>query len=324
MNEFDFIATHLRPLVKAPEADGLRDDVAILPSRVRPAIVTTDTIVERVHFRAEDPLDTVAKKLIRTNVSDCLAKGAKPFAATLNIVWSRGRSEADLMTFVSGMSEDLETFQIDLLGGDTTSTLGGLVFSLTLYGECVSESGPVRRSGAQVNDDVWVTGSIGDAALGLKMLKQSTDSAESWLCNAYLVPNLPAEGVADLVNAYANASMDVSDGLIADATHLVEASEKGIELTLERVPVSEAAKSVLQQPMSAENLLKLCAGGDDYQALFTAPLAHREAVLKKALADGIALTRIGSVVNGPAELLLTFEGRRVEPPQAGWQHFMFS
>src|SRR5262245_54079007 len=158
MDEFDLIRTYFAPLAASPGADGLRDDVA----EVAPGLIATkDAIVEGIHFLPDDPIGTVAQKLVRVNVSDIIAKGGKPDAALLALVWPTSRPVAEISDFARALGADLARWGAHLVGGDTTSTDGPLTLTLTLLGK-VGGSGPVRRSGARAGDDIWVTGVIGD------------------------------------------------------------------------------------------------------------------------------------------------------------------
>ena len=160
MTESGWIRKYIAPLVSAPGADGLRDDVAVLSAR-GPTIATMDTLVEGVHFLSSDPCATIAQKLIRVNASDILAKGAEPAEALLSIAWPMGRPESEFSELVTGMASDIEDFGIALIGGDLVGTDGPLTLTLTLTGVCISK-GPVRRSTDQPGQEPWVNGEIGD------------------------------------------------------------------------------------------------------------------------------------------------------------------
>ena len=232
MDEFDLIRKYFAPLATSPGADGLRDDVAEIGTLDGGArlIATKDAIVEGVHFLSDDPIDTVARKLVRVNVSDIIAKGARPDGALLALVWPKGRSVEEIGGFAQALGEDLARWGAQLVGGDTTSTDGPLTLSLTLFGRCGAR-GPVRRSGARAGDDLWVTGVIGDGWLGLQAAKGALAKLgaeeRAFLVARYRVPEPPPLAVADLVAEFASSSIDISDGLVADAGHIAEAS--GVE-----------------------------------------------------------------------------------------------
>jgi thiamine-monophosphate kinase len=316
MEEFDLIRRYFAPLASSPGADGLRDDVAEIAPGL---IVTKDAIVEGIHFLPDDPIMTVAQKLVRVNVSDIIAKGGKPDAALLALVWPKERDAAQLGDFARGLGKDLERWGAHLVGGDTTSTDGPLTLTLTLLGR-VGARGPVRRSGAKAGDDVWVTGTIGDGWLGLKAAQGAfgamTAEARNLLVSRYRVPEPPRLAFADLVAAHANGSIDVSDGLVADAGHVADASDVAIVIEAAKVPLSAVGQGYLTNGKA--DLRALLTGGDDYQTLFTAPAAVRAEIGR----SGHGVTLIGRVERGKGVTVvdasgvpLVFEGF------GGWRHF---
>ncbi len=316
MDEFDLIRRYFAPLASSPGADGLRDDVA----EIAPGLIATkDAIVEGIHFLPDDPIATVAQKLVRVNVSDIIAKGGKPDAALLALVWPKGRDTAQLGDFSRGLGKDLERWGAGLVGGDTTSTDGPLTLTLTLLGR-VGARGPVRRSGAKAGDDVWVTGTIGDGWLGLKASQGAfgamTSEARNLLVSRYRVPEPPRLAFTDIVAEHANGSIDVSDGLVADAGHVAEASGVAIVIEAAKVPLSAVGRMYLDNAKA--DLRSLLTGGDDYQTLFTAPASARAAI------EGTVqtVTHIGRVEAGKGVTVtdasgapLVFEGF------GGWRHF---
>ncbi len=316
MDEFDLIRRYFAPLATSPGADNLRDDVA----EIAPGLIATkDAIVEGIHFLADDPLGTVAQKLIRVNVSDIIAKGGKPDAAFLALVWPKGRPHEQLEDFARGLGKDLQRWGAHLVGGDTTSTDGPLTLTLTLTGK-VGARGPVRRSGAKIGDDIWVTGDIGDGWLGLQAatgkLGPLIAEARNQLVSLYRVPEPPRLAMADLVAAHATASIDVSDGLVADAGHVASASGVRVMLRAGDVPLSPAATHYVQN--GKVDLRALLTGGDDYQTLFTAPVSAREAVA----ASGQPVKLIGSVEAGEGVVVLDEAGKAVDfSGGGGWRHF---
>jgi thiamine-monophosphate kinase len=319
MDEFDLIRKYFAPLATSPGADGLRDDVAeigTLGGGTR-LIATKDAIVEGVHFLPSDPIDTVAQKLVRVNVSDIIAKGAKPDGCLLALVWPKDRPVAQIGKFAEALGADLKHWGAHLLGGDTTSTDGPLTLSLTMFGKC-GPRGPVRRAGANPGDDVWVTGTIGDGWLGLQAangaFKKLSAKDRAFLVAKYRVPDPPSLALAELVAECASASIDISDGLVADAAHVAQASSVEITIDWMDVPIGEAGRGYLTNPKS--DLTALLTGGDDYQTLFTAPSTQRDAIR----ASGLSITRIGKVEEGKGVRLIDASGAVLPVARTGWKH----
>ena len=303
MPEFDWISRYFAPLAASEGADGLRDDVAVLDTEGGVLVATVDALVEGVHFFSDDPIETIARKLVRVNVSDLIAKGARPREALLTLGWSEARSENELAAFAKALGEELAQWGARLVGGDTVRNPGGLFLSLTMTGLC-GANGPVRRLGAQDGDDLWVTGEIGAGALGLAAARGEIEDAE--MLTRYRVPSIPQLSTSDIIAKYATASLDISDGLLADALHLAEASGVRLRLDLDTVPLARPATDL-------EALLALCTGGDDYQVLFSARPEYREMLVSNA-------KRIGNVEAGSG-LKISHAGRRVNLPETlGYQH----
>ena len=294
MQETTWIERYIVPLVDAPGADGLRDDVAIL-SASGVMIATMDTLVEGVHFLASDPLDTVGQKLVRVNVSDIYAKGAKPIEALLSIAWPHNRPEAEFAAFMRGMQSDLEAFNIALIGGDLVGTEGPLTLSLTLTGACFGAQ-PVRRSGGRAGQSVLINGEIGWGGIGLAAAVTETDSDDT--CR-YRVPRIATQSDAKVVADHAASSMDVSDGLLMDATRLAEAANCGIELELSRIPLAQPSENI-------EKILDQCVAGDDYCILIAAEdpdlVPGFTEIGKLTQTRGLRLFQQGEAVNLPSTL----------------------
>jgi thiamine-monophosphate kinase len=311
LDEFDLIRRYFAPLATSSGADQLRDDVA----EIAPGIIATkDAIVEGIHFLPDDPLETVAQKLVRVNVSDIIAKGGKPDAALLALVWPKGRPHEQLEGFARGLGKDLARWGAHLAGGDTTATDGPLTLTLTLTGK-VGPRGPVRRSGAQAGDGIWVTGSIGDSWLGLQAatgtLGKLSAEAHNLLVSRYRVPEPPRLPFADTVAAHATASIDVSDGLAADAGHVAEASGVQLIIRAADVPLSAVGQSYVDN--NRATLADLLTGGDDYQTLFTAPASARASIA--------GAVRIGEVVAGQGVVILDAAGAPMALQRTGFRHF---
>lgn len=298
MNEIDWIQSYIALLVDAPGADGLRDDVAVLSASAT-TIATMDTLVEGVHFLAADPIDTVGQKLIRVNASDILAKGALPSEALLSIAWPRARCESEFKAFLQGLQRDLEHFEVALIGGDLVSTDGPLTLTITLTGACIGEQ-PIRRSGGQSGDKLWISGEIGWGGLGLQAAISGNDTEAA---NRYRVPSIVDLEVATLVAERATASMDISDGLFLDAKRLAGASGCGAGINLEAVPLAAPSASL-------DDIFQQCSAGDDYQVLLAAPPGI----------DVPGFTQIGELTESTG-LCLCFQGRLVNAPSIlGFEH----
>jgi thiamine-monophosphate kinase len=322
-DEFETIDHLLRPLACAPEALGLMDDAAAIPSRPgQDLIVSKDAMVAGVHFLAADPLDLVARKLIRANLSDLAAKGAEPYGYFLAIAWPAGAGWAERERFAAGLAEDQGRFALSLLGGDTVSTPGPLTLSMTILGWTPSGA-MVRRSAARPGDRVLVSGTIGDGWLGLKAARGElagvAPEAAEWLAGRYRLPE-PRIELREALRARAGGAADVSDGLIADASHIAKASGVQLRLKLERLPVSEPASQWLdRQPDRARALAALATGGDDYEIVLTAAPSHVQPLIAEAEAAGVALTEIGEAVDGEGAAAL-FDGCELEIERTGWRH----
>lgn len=325
--EFAIIRDLFAPLAKDDAARGLIDDVAVMQARGA-LVVSTDAIVEGVHFLPGDPLDTVARKALRVNVSDLAAKGAKPIAAVLNLIWPDARPSDDIAVFARGLGEDLQHYGIALLGGDTARTPGPLTVSMTVLGEPYGERTP-SRADAQLGDQVWVTGVVGEAFLGLMLLTEQpailgaapgdrVDDTARRAMNRYRVPEPPAT-FAPVIANHARASMDVSDGLIADAEKLAGASGVGIRIDADAVPLSSGGEAYVAREGKA-GLLRLLNGGDDYQALFTAGPEARSAIQQAGRVLGVNVALIGDVEAGGGVRVIGADGRELSGAAGGHRH----
>lgn len=311
LDEFGQIARLYRPLTKgAPEALGLLDDAAAIPSRPGfDLIVTKDAMVEGVHFLGGDPPDLVARKLLRANLSDLAAKGAEPYGYFLAVAWPPAMGWPERQAFAEGLRADGEAYGVILLGGDTVSTPGPLTASLTLLG-WVPAGEMVPRAGAKPGDLLMVSGPIGDGWLGLRAARGAVDDPDGYLAGRYRLPT-PRLDLREPLRAHASAAADVSDGLIADASHIGTASGVALRLDLDRVPLSAAGRAWLDaQPDRVDALRKLASGGDDYEVVCTAP---------PDAAQALSLTVIGEVVAGEG-IEVSVGGRVVDPGPGGWTH----
>lgn len=322
--EFETIDRLFRPLALGdPAARGLRDDAAVLPVKAgHDLVVTKDALISGVHFLPDDPLDLVARKALRVNLSDLAAKGAEPFGYFVAVHWTRNCDWDKRAAFARGLAEDQTTFGVHLLGGDTVMTTGPFSVSVTAMGWVPHGRAP-SRAGARPGDAIVVTGSIGDGWLGLQACKGTLGGLEfarlEALRRRYRLPE-PRVDLARAIRDHVAASIDISDGLVADVGHIAEASGVGIEIDLERVPLSGAAKAWLSQradELSAR--LDLATGGDDYEIACAIRVEHVDAFIKAAARIGLPAAVFGRVVKEPGMRVL-FEGEVVPVPQAGWAH----
>jgi thiamine-monophosphate kinase len=311
--EFDFIARHFRPLA-GPGALGLTDDAAIfVPPPGRALVMAADALVSGVHFLPDDPSETVAAKLLRVNLSDLAAMGATPLGYLMTISVPPGLPDCWFAGFAAGLAADQARYALHLLGGDTTNTTGPLTLSLTIVGH-VAPGQALRRCGARAGDDIWVTGTIGDAALGLACLQHGLPDPTGHLVERYRRPR-PRLGLS--LHGIVTAAIDVSDGLVQDLGHLCRQS--GLSATIEaaRVPASPAALAA-----GPDQLERRLTGGDDYELLLAVPPDQAAALLAATSAAAIAIARIGSFSAGSgAVTVLDPSGFPMPIVRPGWSHF---
>ena len=306
-DEFEQIAALYRPLTRrAPEALDLLDDAAVIPQRPGfDLVITKDALVAGVHFLPDDPLDLVARKLLRVNLSDLAAKGAEPYGYFLATAWPKSHDWPARQAFAEGLRVDGETFDLTLLGGDTVSTPGPLTLSVTMLG-WVPAGGMVRRGGARLGDRILVSGTIGDGGLGLRAARGELADPTGELAGRYRLPN-PRLDLRGILHGGASAAADVSDGLIADAGHVARASGLGLKLDLARLPLSATARAWLaDQPERAAALVWLASTGDDYEIVCTAAETLR------------GFTDVGEVTASGLQVVV--DGAPVDPGAGGWRH----
>jgi thiamine-monophosphate kinase len=319
--EDDLIARYFKPIATDPGALGLTDDAAVLRGGNDDIVVTTDAIVEGVHFLSSDPPETVAKKALRVNLSDLTAKGATPTGFVLTLAL-REPDERWLSAFASGLAEDAITFDCPLLGGDTVATPGPLTMSITAFGR-VPVGGMILRSRAQPGDRIVVSGTIGDAALGLAILsgKVTVDDAaiRESLIDRYRVPQ-PRIPLAEAIRHYARAAMDVSDGLAGDLAKLCIASGVSAIIDAAAVPLSESARGLIEQGQTS--FVSAVSGGDDYEVLCTIAKDRWDDFARAARNVGVAVTPIGEIIAGnAAPKWLDTKGEDVALPRLSYSHF---
>jgi thiamine-monophosphate kinase len=310
--EFSLIARHFAPLA-GDGALGLTDDAAVfMPPAGRALVVTADAMVGGVHFLPGDPAGDIARKLLRVNLSDIASMGAVPLGYVLTLSAPRGTPDAWFGDFAAGLALDQAAYGVQLLGGDTTSTPGPLSLSVTMFGH-VAPGTAWRRGGARPGDALWVTGVIGQGVLGLRALRGEIADPDGSLAVHYRLP-LPRLGLA--LHGIVSAAMDISDGLLQDAGHMARASGLGLEIELDRVPLSDAGRAA-----GVDFVASGAAGGDDYELLLAAPEGNSDRLVAAAAEKGVAVTRIGRFVAGAGVRGFSADGREMALGGGGWSHF---
>lgn len=314
--EFSLIARHFRPLAGAGALD-LADDAALLdPPRDRQLVLAADAMVAGVHFLPEDPPETIGRKLLRVNLSDLAAMGAAPLGYLMTCAFTKGTPDDWIAAFAAGLAEDQRAFGLATLGGDTVATPGPACFSLTILGT-VAPGAALRRAGARPGDDLWVSGTIGDGALGLLALTGRLPP-DPHLADRYRLPR-PRLALGQALAGIARAAMDVSDGLAQDLGHLARAGGCGAVIEAPLVPLSDPARAALARDPAL--LPRVLTGGDDYELLLAADPADAPRILEAGARAGTPVTRIGRFVAGGAVTVMDAAGAPLALPSGGWSHF---
>jgi len=326
--EFQLISRYFAPLAKGfPGAFGLLDDAAVIvPAAGHDLVAKTDAIVGGVHFLPDDPPDLVARKALRVNLSDLAAKGAIPRAYMLDLVLPGSVDEEWVAAFARGLAQDQGEYGVHLIGGDTDSTPGPIVVAIMAFGE-VASGQLLRRRGARVGDIIYVSGTVGDAALGLAILRDGLATPDeisaAFLVERYRLP-LPRVALGPRLIALASATIDISDGLIADLRHICEVSDVAAIVEASRIPLSPAARAVVSADPA--RLAAALTGGDDYEILFTAPPAAAGSLADLAREVAVPITAIGRVTATATEShgrvsTLNAMGEPLLFSTEGWTHF---
>ncbi len=319
------IARYFGSLATAPGAFGLHDDAAVVtPPPACDLVLKTDGVIADVHFFPDDPPGDVARKVLRMNLSDLAAKGAKPIGFLMSIALPSGIGEAWIAAFAAGLGDDAAHYGCPLLGGDIDHTPGSLAVSITAFG-AVPHGAMVRRSTAKIGDSVVVTGTIGDSVLGL-LLRRDETLLQRWrldevkaahLKERYLLPQ-PRNVLAAAVLQHASAAIDVSDGLAGDLAKLCRASGVGAEVDVARVPLSEAAQTALAaEPTLIETIL---TGGDDYEIVLTLAPEKFGAFRAEAEKASVAVAKIGRITGGQGARFLR-DGKALTFARPSYSHF---
>ena len=305
---------------KGAPAYGLTDDAAVLsPPAGRDLVFTKDALVADVHFFANDPADLVARKALRVNLSDLAAMGAIPLGYLLAIALPKDMKSIDgwVKKFTVGLKADQEEFHWTLFGGDTVSTSGPLTISVTAIGT-VAQGKALRRTGAKDGDDIYISGTVGDAALGLKYLTGDLVGSNKKLIDRYLLPQ-PRLALGQKLWGKASAVLDLSDGLAGDIRHICGLSGLGVEIEADLIPLSDAAGKVLESFPLYKDLI--WSGGDDYELLFTAPKHMAEEIQNLAQELSLPLTRIGHMTKETAVVIQDKSGKNLLGHDQGFRHF---
>lgn len=326
LDEFARIARFFTPLA-APGGLKLLDDVALLagPAGLQ-YVLTADAIVEGIHFRPDDPPAAVAQKLLRVNLSDLAAKGAVPVGYLLTTALPPAHDEAWLAEFTRGLAADQKRYRIGLLGGDSTATSGPAVLSLTAIGR-VAKGRALLRAKAKPGDRVFVSGTLGDAALGLAVLRGDLADLDAlklgargrdFLVRRYRLPEPRLELGRRLIGA-AHAAADISDGLVADLGHICKASHLGATIDASLLPLSRPARALIGAVPERRRLA--LTAGDDYELVFAAPAAARGRLLALGKSLGVPVTEIGRFDKGKGVRIRDAAGREIKLDRSGYRHF---
>jgi thiamine-monophosphate kinase len=316
------IARFFKPLATHPGALGLSDDAAFLgPPPGCDLVLKADAIVGGVHFFPDDAAHDVARKALRVNLSDLAAKGARPLGFLLSLALPTETADEWLERFAEGLGADAALFGCPLFGGDTDRTRGPVVISIAMIGS-VPEGTMVQRAGARPGDRIYVSGTIGDAALGVQLRKgkswKLSELQRQHLFSRYLLPQ-PRNALAEAVRTHASAAMDVSDGLVGDFVKLCRASGVAANIDVGRIPLSEAAKAVIAADSTA--LESALTGGDDYEIACTVPADKSASFQAAAKTAGVAVTEIGQIKSGEGARFLASNGEALTFKRASFSHF---
>ncbi|MFO1402391.1 MAG: thiamine-phosphate kinase [Steroidobacteraceae bacterium] len=332
-SEFELIDRYFAPLARGfPGACGLRDDAAVIsPAPGHELVVKSDVIVGGVDFLPDVPAELIARRALRVNLSDLAAKGAVPRAYLVDLMLPASIDEAWVAGFAAGLGQDQAEFGVHLVGGDMSSTPGPIAVAVTVLGE-TPLGRIIRRFDARAGETVYVTGTIGDSALGLDVLRAGagapgTDAlgadAAAFLVDRHRLPR-PRVALGPRLIGIASAAIDISDGLVADLRHVCEVSGLCGTLEAAAVPLSAAAATALAQ--APDRRARVLGGGEDFEILFTAPPAAATRIAELARTAGVAITAVGRVAapgagERPGVRVLDAGGRALQLAVEGWTHF---
>ena len=324
MNEHDVIKKFFSPLsLKKGLSLNLDDDAALLPEK-KQIVVGTDSIVEGDHFQKNEKNPSlIAKKLLRSNLSDLASMGAEPFGYTINLSLPKKLNNKKLIKwvklFTQGLKEDQKKYQITLLGGDTVITKGSLILSITLFG--YKNKRIIKRSEAKINDDIYVTGNIGDSGIGYKILLKKlylNKKLNKFYIDQHKLPKPPVE-FGKKLELFANSATDISDGLLADLNNIVLSSKHGAIIHLDKIPYDRQTKRMILLKKIDENYLLTC--GEDYQLIFTAKKNNFKKITSIAKSYSVKVTKIGSITKKKKLVILNKNNNELRFKNLGFKHF---
>ena len=325
MNEFDRIRKYFKPLASLERGSlNLSDDAAMLPVQdLSELIISTDALVQGIHFFGDEGADLIGQKCLRTNLSDMAAMGATPWTYTLSLILGstlKNSPESWLKNFVAGLAKDQETYDVRLVGGDSVVGLGTTVISITILGK-TNKNAVLRRDGARNNDDIYVSGTVGDSAVGLQIIKGTIKCLDNvdqvYLMDRYRLPQ-PRVKLGTALVEVASSAMDISDGLVQDIGHICTESGLAARINWPSIPLSESIKLLVDNQKIPISLVM--NGGDDYELLFTAPIKLRGSIEKISRDTNTPITRIGRMAAGSDVIVLDNDERSIVPMGTGFRH----
>ena len=319
-NEFQIISDFFSPLAKEKGSFNLLDDAAALcTDKEKEFVVSTDMLISGVHFLPDDKPENIACKSIRVNISDVISKGAKPKYYFLSIALPGNLNDEWIKLFSKALSNEQEIYDISLMGGDTVSTNGPLTINIVCFG-VVKKNKMIRRSGAKVGDNLYVTGEIGSSKIGLEIITQkieADDPHKSYFLNKYRFPNPKHKLGPELVDI-ASSSVDISDGLLADLNHICKASNVKAKINYFSIPKSD----LIAELSISENIVNevLLNGGDDYEILFTSRIGNHQKILNLSMSFGVNITNIGVIEDGKGIEILDENHKKIDILLDGYKH----
>jgi thiamine-monophosphate kinase len=312
MDEKYIIQKYFVPLAKNDVALNLNDDVSQIDITLHKNLITNqDSLVMGTHFFADDDPEYIAKKAIRVNVSDIISKGVSPYGYYLSFGINSSVNEDWVRSFTNGLAQDQKYYNLKLLGGDTIFSSNTIFISINMIS--FSDNKIISRSTAIIDDDIYVTGTIGESAIGLYMLKEKnnkikiSDFNRKRLISRYHLPE-PNLKYSELIQKFANSSMDTTDGLVNDLKNLSVKSGKDFCIDLDKIPYSDSAKEFLKQ-FNDYDIVNF--GGDDYECIFSANKDNRNLISDFAHQQNIQVTKIGRVLQGSKEPVIMDQNNKL-------------